>query len=127
MASSKLLETTDPQHSWLGRWADVGWAIRIGRKLRNEEWDQWAKRADETWDNTRRNYDPHLAMDLLGEMFPGVALQIVWPPCGKRMTTVLPSKFVICDKSAMHTETQLRDVLGNKVTLARCAAHRGML
>lgn len=118
-------------HSWLGRWADVGWAIKIGRKLKDEEWSWFGLRAEETWDEELNGYSAEKSLALLGELFPGVALDLVWPKCAYRTLQPLSAGghhlWVVCDNTAKHTETQARDVLGNRVAIARCERHRGQL
>lgn len=128
-------ETVDAQtgeldHSWLGRYQDVGWAIRITPRLTDGQWQLWSQRADETWDYTVLNYDPHKALELLGELFPRHTVSLTWPKCGKRHSVRKADgkRYTdICGTQAKHTEVHVRDVNGAKVGIARCDRHRGQL
>lgn len=117
--------------SWLGRWQDVGWAIRIHPRLKPEQWDTYGKRASECWDGDRFTYDPLKTMELLAVLFPAHELVLKWPTCGKRLNagrslSGLPVR-TICGAMAKHTEVHTLDVNGARVGIARCDEHRGQL
>lgn len=117
--------------SWLGRWEDVGWAIRIGRKLTDAEWAEFGKHAGETWNTETMNYSPSYSLVLLQSLFPGVQCEVVWPRCNKRLKTDQNSShglpvFVLCDAdgtSAVNVDT----AGGRRVCVVRCEAHAGQL
>lgn len=125
----------DVECSWLGRWSDVGWSIRIEPKLTQEQWDRYALRAEECWDEATRNYDPLKTLELLGSLLPTHQCSVMWPRCGKRLNAggikqgdaIVKPFYALCGAVAKHTETHIRDAYGNRVALARCDEHRGQL
>lgn len=121
----------ETEYSWLGRWSDIGWSIRIHPRLTPTQWDVYGKRAEECWDPAMRNYNPVKTMELLAALFPTHELVLKWPTCGKRLEAGngvkgLPVR-TICGAQAQHTEVQTLDVNGARVGIARCDAHRGQL
>lgn len=108
------------EYSWLGRWADAGWAIRITPRLNDNQWDKFSARAEETWDEAALNYSPDKSLELLHALFPTHTLALTWPKCGKRTDAGL------CGAQAQHTEVRT-DVTGARVGIARCDAHQGQL
>jgi len=117
--------------SWLGRWEDVGWAIRIGRKLTDGEWRAFGKRAEETWDDEARGYSAQAGLTLLGELFPGVTLELMYPRCNKRLQTEGKSSrglpvYVLCDAPGV-VATHVTEAGGSRVCVVRCEAHAGQL
>jgi hypothetical protein len=128
----------DVEHSWLGRWADVGWAIRFPRVLTDEEWGVFGACADETWDTETHSYSSEKTIAVIRELSAGGAwpkeladAKIHWPKCTHRTATSVHGRrtpvYLVCDEEARYTRTNERDVLGNKVAIPRCAAHQGVL
>lgn len=119
--------------SWLGRWQDVGWAIRITPRLGDSDWKVFELRAEETWDPSSLNYDAMKSLELLGELFPRCELSLVWPRCGKRTVGQRTARIgrvpavEVCGAMAKHTDTHIKDVTGARVGIARCDAHQGQL
>lgn len=116
--------------SWLGRWSDVGWAIRIEPRLTKEQWGQYSARSSEGWDETVRRYDPLKTMEVLLSLFPTHSFAVMWPRCGKRIVVSRRDKLPVyleCGEVAKHSETHLKDVHGTRTAIARCDKHRGQL
>ena len=117
--------------SWLGRWQDNGWAIRIEPKLDSHDWDRYIRRAEESWSVSLGNYDPLVSLRILGDIFPERTVSIVWPRCGKRLEMYARDQrkwySMTCGAVAKHTVTKIRDAYDNQVALARCEAHQGQL
>lgn len=119
------------EYSYLGKWSQVGWSIQISPKLTDAQWNEYARRAEEGWDEEALRYDPAKSSMVLEELFPGHTLALVLPECGYR-TEFMRQRgkvplFVQCGAKAPFTDTHLRDVNGNLVALARCEQHKGML
>jgi len=117
-------------HSWLGRWQDVGWSIRITPRLTETQWEKYGARAQECWDSERLTYDAQKSLELLNALFPTHALSLTWPKCTYRMKQPRMGKtplIVVCNGQAQHTETKTLDVTGARVGIARCDRHRGLL
>jgi hypothetical protein len=119
--------------SWLGRWSDVGWAIRIEPRLTDEQWRAYGKRSNEGWDEAVRRYDPLKTLEVLASLVHRHKFTVSWPKCGKRTITAsrttgsgLPV-YVVCGEVAKHTDTHLQDVHGVRTAIARCDAHQGLL
>lgn len=129
--AEEVVATPDSDHSWLGRWADVGWAVRITPRLTEEQWGPFYARAEETWNPHTLNYDPMKSLELLQELLPKHDLALVWPKCGKRVEVYVRDKgrrmVSVCGAQAQHTEVHQRDVNGARVGIARCDRHRGQL
>lgn len=124
------LNKRNEEHSWLGQWVKMGWAIRITPKLTGLDWEKYSVRAGECWDAVTRNYSPALSLALLSELFPLHSFSLTWPTCGKRIMHAREGQvplFTVCGAQATHTDMHLRDVYDNKVALARCDAHQGQL
>jgi hypothetical protein len=121
----------ESDYSWLGQWSQVGWSIRIHPKLTTSEWDKFYPRANETWSDKGRNYDPLKSLKVLSELFPTHYFSLVYPRCGKRTVSGRTSGgsvlISVCAARAEYTETHLKDVHGTRVALARCGRHRGQL
>lgn len=116
--------------SWLGRFQDAGWSVRIHPRLNDSQWKVFGERAEETWDATRFAYDPVKSLELLGELFPRHTLALMWPKCGYRTAhgrVGQPPVYVVCNAQARHTETKVVDVTGARVGIARCDEHQGQL
>lgn len=119
--------------SWLGKFANNGWAIRIMPRLNDRQWEAYGRRAGETWDGATLSYDAVRSLELLQSMFPRHTLVLKWPTCTKRTLSGavrtgagLPV-FAVCGAQAQYTDTKLRDVNGALVAIARCDQHRGQL
>lgn len=109
------------EYSWLGRWADVGWAIRITPRLNDSQWKVFGLVAnDDTWDEEKLNYSAEKSLEVLHRLFPRHELALTWPKCGKWTDAGL------CGAQAQHTEVRT-DVTGARVGIARCDAHQGQL
>lgn len=118
------------EFSWLGKWVDCGWSIRIHPHLTGAEWAKYSPRADEGWDTEASVFSPTKTLDLLHDLFPTHELHLTWPKCTYRSRTPRHGKtplFVVCGAQARYTEVRAEDVAGNKVAIARCDAHRGQL
>lgn len=116
--------------SWLGRWSDVGWAIRIEPRLTEDQWRTYGTRSNEGWDEAARRYDPLKTLELLGSLFPTHTFSLAWPRCGKRVEVPRKDKlplFLNCGEVAKHTDTHLQDVHGERTAIARCDQHQGQL
>lgn len=126
----KAVAGSEAAYSWLGKWGDVGWSIRISPRLTEAQWGTYGKRADETWDEAARSYSSVKSLELLGELFPTHTLTLVWPKCTYRTAFHREGQvplYVLCGQRGTVTQTHLRDVYDNKVALARCTQHQGQL
>lgn len=68
--------------SWLGRFKDNGWAIKISPSLTGDQWNEYACRADEVYVEMPMiggYYSITRAFDLLREIFPGHVLSPYCP------------------------------------------------
>jgi hypothetical protein len=126
----------DGEYSWMGKWADNGYSVRISPRLSSLDWDKVHLRADECWDTELRRYSEIKTMELLAELFPTHELVIVWPKCTHRERAgglrngdgqMVRPWFTVCGQVAKHTELALRDVYDNRFALPRCAEHQGEL
>lgn len=120
----------ESEFSWLGRWKDNGWSVRIEPRLAPAEWDRITPRLEETFSETLLNYDPMKSLELLQELLPKHMFTLIWPRCGYRK--VVPRKdkrplIIPCNAVAQFSHTNLRDVYDNKTTLARCEEHRNLM
>jgi hypothetical protein len=123
-------DKSELSHSWLGRWQDVGWAIRITPRLTEAQWGQYGNQADQCWDHVALNYDPDKTLELLHALFPTHELALTWPKCTYRSTTPRAGSTPLhatCGAQAKHTEVRVIDVTGARVGIARCDEHRGQL
>jgi hypothetical protein len=122
---------SDEAFSWLGKWADVGWSVRVEPKLADEEWAQVNPNLGKCWDEVNRVYDGMKAVELLHELLPNHQLRLMWPKCGYRDVLTRRStgrKYIsICGAAAHFTVTHGRDVYDQRVAIARCELHRGQL
>jgi hypothetical protein len=120
----------DTEFSWLGRWKDNGWSIRIEPRLKREEWDPITVQLDSTWNATLMNYDAMASMELLERCLPKHELTLMWPRCGKKITQAREGKLPIvgvCGQVARFNVPGLLDAYDNKTVLARCEVHRGQI
>lgn len=118
------------QFSWLGSFADTGWAIKIYPRLSEEQWRAYSRRANEAWDKEAFGYDATKALELLHGLFPTHQLSLKWPKCTYRIRRDRPGRlplYDICGAQARHTEVRTEDVTGARVGIARCDEHRGQL
>lgn len=116
---------SDDAFSWLGKWADVGWSVRVEPKLSDEEWAQVNPNLGKCWDEVNRNYDGMKAVEMLHELLPNHQLRLMWPKCGYRSRHGY--RVSICGAAAHFTVTHGRDVYDQRVAIARCELHRGQL
>jgi hypothetical protein len=107
-------------HSWLGRWQDVGWAIRITPRLNDSQWKVFGLVADDTWDEEKLSYSADKSLEVLHRLFPRHELALTWPKCGKWTGSET------CGAQARHTQVMV-DATGARVGIARCGVHRGQL
>jgi hypothetical protein len=118
------------EFSWLGKWQEMGWAIRIYPKLTDDQWVSYGRRAGNCWDKGAFRYDPVKCLELLHELFPSHDLVLKWPRCTYRTKQERVGKvplYLVCDAQAKHTEVRAQDVTGARVGIARCDDHKGLL
>lgn len=128
--SEPVTKAPELDHSWLGRYQDVGWAIRITPRLTKEQWSEWGQRTEEAWDYVSLNYNAHKSLELLHQLFPTHQLALTWPKCGYRVKVPRSGQTPVyqpCGAQAQHTEVHQRDVNGARVGIARCDQHKGQL
>jgi hypothetical protein len=116
--------------SWLGRFQDVGWALRITPRLTQEEWLQLNRHYGEAWDKERFSYDGLRALEMVHTQFPRHELSLVWPKCTYRYRVDRVGRspvYAECNAQARHTEVRVTDVTGARVGIARCDLHQGRL
>lgn len=118
--SEPVTKAPELDHSWLGRWQDVGWAIRITPRLNDSQWKVFGLVAEETWDEEKLNYSAEKSLEVLHRLFPRYELALTWPKCGKWTDSGL------CGAQARHTQVMV-DASGARVGIARCDAHQGQL
>lgn len=126
----------ETEYSWLGRWVDNGYAVRIHPRLTEEQWAPVYKRGEDLWDNDLGRYSEVKTIELLAELFPTHELVIVWPKCTHRTRSgelrdgsgaVVRPWYTVCGQVAKHTALELRDVYDNRMAVPRCARHQGQL
>lgn len=66
-------------NSWLGRWRENGWAIRITPKLSEDQWRWLGLQSDQMWDAKERKYTSEKCEALLRSLFPDRELAVI--PC----------------------------------------------
>jgi hypothetical protein len=76
-----LVTRSEQELSYLGKLAVDGWSVEISPKLTNEEWNRFAVRADEAYNEERSRYDSNMAYDLLRQVFPCHTFEILTCIC----------------------------------------------